>query len=113
MSPVTIKSLNKLFVYKSAQRLSVVPSLYSLSKSGIISLATSALKSMLSVSASPSCMLPSAVILPVACILPFTVRSENISTDPVPLGLSSRSVFVEFVLITFPVISMSSTRNLF
>ena len=56
-----------------SQRLSVLPKLYVLLTSGIISLAISALSVMLSVSASPNVMLPLAVILPVACKLPVTL----------------------------------------
>ena len=48
----------------------------------------SALNVILSVSASPIVILPSAVIEPVANMLPVTFVSANISTVPVPLGLN-------------------------
>ena len=75
--------------------------------------AISALNVMLSVSASPSVMLPSAVILPVAWMFPSTLTSESISTVPVPCGRSSRFAFDSLVLTTFPSIVMLSIIALF
>ena len=81
--------------------------------SGIISLAISALNVTLSVSASPIVILPSAVIVPVAYTFPYTLVSENISTDPVPLGTNSMFSFDVFVLITLFSKSKLSTVSLF
>ena len=90
-----------------------VPKLYVFVASGTMSLAISPFKTILSVSSSPSVMSPSAVMLPVACKLPVTFMLLSTSTVPVPLGASSRLAFELLVLITFPSMSMLSTRNLF
>ena len=84
-----------------------------LSASGIISELISALNVILSVSASPIVILPSAVILPVADIFPVTFVSANISTVPVPLGLNSMFALVSLELITLFSKSKLSIVNLF
>ena len=90
-----------------------LPKLYVLSASGIILLATSAFRIIVSVFASPIVISPSAVMLPVACILPVTFMSACTSTVPVPLGRNSRLAFELLVLITLPSISMLSITALF
>ena len=47
-------------------------------------------------------MSPSAVILPVAWILPVTFISECTCTSPVPFGLNSKLALESLVLITLP-----------
>ena len=54
---------------------------------------------MLSVSALPKTISPSAEIFPVACIFPVTFVSANISTVPDPFGRSSKFAFELSVLI--------------
>ena len=76
-----------------------------------MSLSTSALNTMLSVSASPNCILPSAVMLPVACMLPVTFNSLKISTMPVPLGRSSRFILLVVTSIRLLDICKSSTSK--
>ena len=73
----------------------------------------SALKSILSVSASPNVKLPSAVIVPVACKLPKTCVSAWILTRPVPEVTNSKLALLLTALILLPSIFMSSINNLF
>jgi hypothetical protein len=103
----------KFCVLTSAQFLATLPKVNVSLISGIIFEFTSALNTILSVSASPIVMLPSAVILPVATMLPVTLVFPNISTVPVPLGLNSIFVLVSFVLITLFSKVKLSTINLF
>ena len=62
-----------------------------------MSSAVSALRSILSVFASPNVILPSNVTLPCACISPNTSKLDLISNSPVPLNFKSMSVFVSLV----------------
>ena len=91
----------------------LVPKLYVLLAFGIILLAISALKSILSVSASPNTMLPSALIFPVACKLPDTFVLASNSILPVPLVPSSKFAFESVVLIVLSFISKLSIISLF
>ena len=74
--------------------------------------ATSALMVIVSVSWSPICMFPSALILPVAWILPSTLVSPRTSTVPVPLGIISKFWLVSVAVIVLPSIIKSSTISL-
>ena len=76
-------------------------------------LARSALKLILSVSASPNIISPSALIFPVACKLPVTFVFASYLIVPVPLGFNSRFAFESVVLIVLSLISKLSTTNLF
>ena len=62
----------------------ILPKLYVISISGIMSLLTSPLSIKLSSFASPIIIFPLAVILPVACKLPVTLVSVLSSIVPVP-----------------------------
>ena len=66
-----------------------------------------------SVSASPSVILPSAVMFPVTCTLPSTFKFECMLTAPVPLGRNSKLALESFVRILLPSISIESIDNLF
>jgi len=68
-----------------------------LSISGIILLAISALNVILSVSESPNCKLPSAVIVPVACKLPITSVLPFKFIFPVPEVVKFKSA-LEFTV---------------
>ena len=59
---------------------------------------TSALKVILSVSASPRTISPSALIFPVACMLPVTFKLLCTFTVPVPFGLNSKFALLTVVL---------------
>ena len=67
---------------------------------------------MLSVSESPSVMLPPAEILPVACKLPLTCVSPTILTVPVPFALIKRSLLVFVFSIKLLLISRSPINTL-
>ena len=91
----------------------LVPKLYVPLAFGIISLAISALKSILSVSASPNIILPSALIFPVACKFPVTFVFASNSILPVPFVAISTFAFESVVLIVLSFISKLSTISLF
>ena len=73
----------------------------------------SALNTMLSVLSSPSCRLPSAVIVPVACRFPNISTLEFKLIVPVPLAVNSKFALELIVAILLPSICISSTCNLF
>ena len=70
---------------------------------GVRLLAISALKVIVSVSASPNTMSPSADIFPVACIFPVTFKLEFTLIAPTPLGLNSKFALpVSYTHLTLP-----------
>ena len=93
-----IASALKFWTYTSFHLFAGVPNWKVLSWSGTILLLTSALKVMLSVSASPNTISPSALIFPVACIFPVTFKLLCTLTLPVPFGLNSKFALLTVVL---------------
>ena len=67
---------------------------------------------MLSVSASPNTIFPSALIFPVACKLPVTFVFASNSIEPVPFGFNSKLALESVVLIVLSLISKLSTSSL-
>ena len=88
-----------------------LPKLYVIVVLGKMSLLTSPVKLTVSVARlSPSCILPSAVILPVACKLPVIVTFEFKLMPPVPLAVTVMLPLVSVELSVFPVRLKLPTR---